>query len=136
MSQIPPIRPRAHLLDIHRVSERHDGREGFVRLDRNERASPIPATVFKDMLAHLKVDDLMYYPDAGPFVSRLARELGFPMDHIAETAGSDAALRRVFMAFLRPGGIVVSMNPSYAMYGLYARIFQGVPRQIDYDPDR
>ncbi|HVX92308.1 MAG TPA: histidinol-phosphate transaminase [Xanthobacteraceae bacterium] len=131
-----PFPPKEHLRSIARTSERHEGRAGFIRLDRNERVSPIPEARFREMLARLSPEDVMSYPDAGPFVSRLADHLGFPQDQIAETAGSDAALRRVFMAYLKPGAGVVTLNPSYAMYDLYTRIFQGVSRRIDYPASR
>lgn len=128
--------PHEHLRSIFRTSERHEGRKGLICLDRNERVSPIPEPIFREMLAHLTIQDVMVYPDAGPFVERLARGLSLPEDHIAETAGSDAALRRVFMAYLRPEGIVVSLDPSYAMYDLYTRIFRGRSKRVLYPIDR
>ena len=128
--------PHEHLRSIFRTSERHEGRKGLICLDRNERVSPIPEPIFREMLAHLTIQDVMVYPDAGPFVERLARVLSLPEDHVAETAGSDAALRRVFMAYLRPEGIVVSLDPSYAMYDLYTRIFRGRSKRVLYPIDR
>ncbi len=130
------IQPREHLRPIYRTTERHEGRAEFVCLDRNERSSPLPDAVFRDMLASVSMRELMAYPDAGAFVSRLAQALRLPEDWIAETAGSDNAIRRTFMAYLRPGAGVVSASPSYAMYEIYTRIFQGVPRLIDYGADR
>ena len=129
------IEPREHLRPIYRTSERDEGRAEFICLDRNERASPIADDVFRAMMASVSVRDLMAYPDAGPLVSRLARVLGLPESWIAETAGSDNAIRRTFMAYLRPGAAVVSPSPSYAMYDIYTRIFQGTPRQIVYEAD-
>jgi histidinol-phosphate aminotransferase len=128
--------PHEHLRSIFRTSERHEGRKGLICLDRNERVSPIPEPIFREMLAHVTIQDVMVYPDAGPFVERLARELSLPEDHIAETAGSDAALRRVFMAYLQPDGVVVSLDPSYAMYDLYTRIFRGRSTRVSYRIDR
>jgi histidinol-phosphate aminotransferase len=130
------IEPREHLRPIYRTSERHEGRAELVCLDRNERTSPLREAVFRDMLASVSMRDLMAYPDAGALVSRLAHMLQLPEDCIAETAGSDNAIRRTFMAYLRPGSIVVSPSPSYAMYEIYTRIFQGSPHRIDYDADR
>jgi histidinol-phosphate aminotransferase len=130
------IEPREHLRPIYRTNERHEGRAEFVCLDRNERASPLPDAVFRELLASVSMRDLMAYPDAGALVSRLAQALRLPEDWIAETAGSDNAIRRTFMAYLRPGAAVVSARPSYAMYEIYTRIFQGVPRPVDYGADR
>lgn len=130
------IEPREHLRPIFRTSERHEGRAEFVCLDRNERVSPLPDAIFRAMLASVSMRDLMAYPDAGALVSRLAHMLKLPEDWIAETAGSDNAIRRTFMAYLRPEATVVAPSPSYAMYEIYTRIFQGVPRSIDYDAHR
>lgn len=130
------VEPREHLRSIYRTNERHEGRDQFVCLDRNERALPLSDAVFRDMLASVSMRDLMAYPDAGALVSRLAHMLELPEDWIAETAGSDNAVRRAIMAYLRPGAVVVSASPSYAMYEIYTRIFQGVPRLIDYDAHR
>jgi histidinol-phosphate aminotransferase len=128
--------PREHLLAIERTPERHEQREGFVCLDRNERVGGISDAFFRDMLAQLSPREITAYPDAGPFIATLSAHLGFPESHIAETNGSDAALRRTFMAYLRPGGEVVSLKPSYAMYDLYTRIFQGKSRRVPYRADR
>jgi histidinol-phosphate aminotransferase len=128
--------PRPHLLAIERTSERHEERADFICLDRNERASLIPEEAFRAMLAQLTPRDVMAYPDAGAFIAKLSAHLGLPEPWIAETNGSDSALRRIFMAYLPPGGTVVTLNPSYAMYALYTRIFQGVAHEIGYRTDR
>jgi histidinol-phosphate aminotransferase len=133
MSRFSPL---PHLLAIERTSERHEQRDGYICLDRNERASPIPDDAFRAMLAQLTPHDVMAYPDAGPFIARLSSQLGVLESWIAETNGSDAALRRVFMAYLPPGGTVVTLSPSYAMYALYTKIFQGKAREIAYRADR
>jgi histidinol-phosphate aminotransferase len=130
------VSPRQHLRSIERTNERHERRETFVCLDRNERASAFPDHLLHDILASVSSRDLTAYPDPGPFVSRIAQSIGYDEDWIVETAGSDAALRRVLMAYLRPGGTVVFPNPSYAMYGLYTRVFEGIAKPVDYRADR
>jgi histidinol-phosphate aminotransferase len=130
------VSPRPHLRSIERTNERHERRETFVCLDRNERASAFPDQLLRDMLASVSSLDLTAYPDPGPFVSRIAQSIGYQEDWIVETAGSDAALRRVLMAYLRPGGTVVFPHPSYAMYDLYTRVFEGISKPVDYRADR
>jgi histidinol-phosphate aminotransferase len=125
-----------HLRSISRASERHLGREGFVGLDRNERVSPIPETQFREMLASLKMEDLTAYPDAGAFVSRISAATKLPEDWIAETAGADAGIRRLFMAYLRPGDGLVTLKPSYTMYEIYGRMFQGDLKRVECRNDR
>jgi histidinol-phosphate aminotransferase len=133
---MPDFLPREHLRPIERTNERHEGRDRFICLDRNERASPFSDALMRRMLAELTSRDLTAYPDAGPLVRRLSAQVGLPEDWICETAGSDAALRRMLMAYLPSGGIVLFANPSYAMYDIYTRIFEGVPRSVEYRPDR
>jgi histidinol-phosphate aminotransferase len=69
-------------------------------------------------------------------VRRLSALTGMSEDWICETAGSDAAVRRLLMAYLKPGGTVLFGNPSYAMYDIYTRIFEGIPQGIEYRQDR
>jgi histidinol-phosphate aminotransferase len=130
------VSPRQHLRSIERTNERHERRETFVCLDRNERASAFPDHLLRDMLASVSSRDLTAYPDPGPFVSRVSHSIGYSEGWIVETAGSDAALRRALMAYLRPGGAVVFPHPSYAMYDLYTRVFEGISKPVDYRADR
>src|SRR5262249_11359652 len=97
---------------------------------------PFSEALMRQMLSELTPRDLMAYPDPGAFVSRLSAQVGLGEDWICETAGSDAALRRLLMAFLKPGQTVLFANPSYAMYEIYTRIFEGIPRSVDYLVDR
>jgi histidinol-phosphate aminotransferase len=134
MSMPSPL-PNAHLLAIARDQERHLSREGYLRLDRNERVSALPEKHFRAMVAQLSVDVLMAYPDAGAFVDRVAASTGLPVDHVVPTAGSDGGIRRIFTAFVSPGDVVQIANPTYAMYDVYSRIFQARARKIDYPPN-
>jgi len=133
---MPDILPREHLRAVERTNERHERRDRFICLDRNERASPFSEALMRQMLSELTPRDLMAYPDPGSFVSRLSAQVGLGEDWICETAGSDAAVRRLLMAFLKPGQTVLFANPSYAMYEIYTRIFEGIPRSVDYLMDR
>src|SRR5581483_5133460 len=54
------------------------------------------------------------------------------VDHLYLTSGSDAALRMLFQAFVRPGDRIVMADPTYAMYSLYTQIFQAVAVPINY----
>lgn len=118
------ILPNPHLLQIRRDDEQAGDRRSFIRLDRNERVSPLPQDMFQAMIASLRPEDLLAYPDPGPLIQRISRHTGLPPDHLCVTAGSDGAIRRLFQSHLRAGDPVVMPDPSYAMYGLYTRIFQ------------
>ena len=42
-------------------------------------------------------------------------------------------MKALFQAYLRPGHAVVMLDPSYAMYGVYARMFQAQQIPIPFD---
>lgn len=130
------IRPSEHLLDVYRPPEGMAERVDCVRLDRNERVDPFPAAAFREMLASLDAETFSTYPNPAPLYRRLGRELDLPEEYVHLTPGSDAAIRMVFHAFVRPGDAVVLADPSYAMYPVYAKIFQASPRMVAYDADR
>ena len=126
------IQPNKHLLDIYRITERMDERSQFVRLDRNERVSPFPEEVFREMLNALRPESFCAYPDPSPLYSRLSRQISLPEDCLYLTNGSDAAIRMIFQTFLRPGDCVVFPDPTYAMYAIYAKIFEARAATIAY----
>ena len=129
------IQPNQHLLDIHRVAENMGERANYVRLDRNERVTPVSQDVFHDMLATLSPELFCAYPDPTPLYERLSRDLNLPADHIYLTNGSDAAIRMLFQTYVRPGDRVAFPDPTYAMYSIYTRIFQAGPLPVEYAAD-
>lgn len=129
------ILPNRHLVGIHRDSERNLGRKGLMRLDRNERVTPLAEAVFRDMLGRLTIEDVTGYPDSWPFVERVARLTRLTGDHVSVTPGSDGGIRRIFQAYIGPGDVILTAEPTYAMYGVYTTIFQGVSRKFTYAED-
>ncbi len=126
------IQPNEHLLEIHRVVEHMGERVNFVRLDRNERVTPVSQDVFREMLATLSPDTFCAYPDPTPLYARLSRELKLPENHLYLTNGSDAAIRMLFQTYVRRGDMVVFPDPTYAMYSIYSRIFQAQAQAVSY----
>ena len=127
------ISPRAHLLNIQRDREWSLRRDRLVRLDRNEQVTPWPEAAQRDILGHLPADVFNGYPDPRPLYERLSRLLGIGMDGLFVTAGSDAAIRRIFETFVEPGDTVVYGDPTYPMYSVYSQLYQARVVQIPYD---
>lgn len=126
---------RSHLQAIERVDSA-DLRGDFVRLDRNDRASPMDEATFRRILASLAPDVFGAYPDPQPLNQRFAAEVGLAAGQVCATNGSDAAIRRAFQGFVNPGDRVLFADPSYAMYGVYTSVFQGEPVKLAYDESR
>ena len=126
------IEPNEHLKAIHRTTERMPERRGRVHMDLNERVTPFVAELHARMLAQIPPELLCHYPDPSPLYERLAQRLGLPEDHLYVTPGSDAGIRMLFQAYLRPGDRVVFPDPTFAMYAVYTRVFQAQARTVPY----
>jgi histidinol-phosphate aminotransferase len=126
------IEPNEHLKSIYRTSERMPERRGRVHMDLNERVTPFEPAIQAQLLAQIQPELLCHYPDASPLYERLARHLALPEEMLYITPGSDAAIRLLFQAYLRPGDRVVFPQPTFAMYEVYSKIFQATPRTVPY----
>lgn len=128
--------PNEHLQAIRRMSERMPERIGRVHMDMNERVTPFAPAVLREMLAQIRPELLCHYPDASPLYERLSQRLGYPQEMLYVTPGSDAAIRMLFQAYLRPGDRVVFPEPTFAMYAVYTQIFRAQAHTVAYGRDR
>jgi histidinol-phosphate aminotransferase len=126
------IEPNEHLKEIRRMSERMPERRGRVHMDMNERVTPFERSIHEALLAQIQPELLCHYPDASPLYERLSRHLRLPEDQIYVTPGSDAAIRLLFQAYLRPGDRVTFPEPTFAMYSIYSQVFQARARTVPY----
>lgn len=108
--------------DLARLSQPKGDRLGRLRLDLNERVIGFPNHVMADVMRSLPSDFLAAYPETRPFYGRLARHHGVNADQVLVTAGSEMAIRYIFEAFLGPGDGIVLLDPSFAMFEVYARL--------------
>lgn len=127
--------PNPHIAAVTRDSDILGDRSRFICLDRNERVSPLTPAQFADLVARLRPGHLTAYPDLGPLYRRLSELTGLPIDRLSVGAGSDAIIRRAFHAFLRPGDAILTPDPSYAMYAVWARLFQARHLVVPYEAD-
>ena len=116
------VRPKP-TLDSVRRRRSPEARTGLLRLDKNEHVTGLPAALVRRVLDTLTPDDLATYPELGALYAKLAASLGLTADHLMLTAGSDAAIKAAFEVFVAPGDEVVLLQPSYAMFDVYAAIF-------------
>jgi histidinol-phosphate aminotransferase len=78
---------------------------------------------------------MMRYPFQDEFLPSLAKSTGFPEEMLLLTAGSDAAIKALFQAYVRPLDHVLMLDPSYAMYPIYAQMFQAKTVRIQFNQD-
>lgn len=127
-----PPNPAPALVGLYRVREPGDA-QGIVRLNRNERQHPLPDWFMEKLLRSIQSSTLTSYPITDGFYQLLSQHLGLSEDRILLTPGSDAAIKALYQAYVSPGDTVVILDPSYAMYAIYGRMFQANVRAIPFD---
>jgi histidinol-phosphate aminotransferase len=128
-------KPAPGVAAIERLSEAGNERSGLVPLDRNERLSPLPDAVVEELRAGISSDLLTGYPVLDDAYTELGAAVGLPRERLLLTSGSDAAFKAMFQCYVRPGDRVVMLSPTYAMYDVYARMFEAVPVGVPVDDD-
>src|SRR5207248_10608336 len=125
--------PVPGLVDLYRTPDRTTSDSGLVRLDRNERVQPLPEWFLDRMRQAVDNQLLTEYPAAGPLHEELAASIGVHQNQLLVAAGSDGAVRAAYQAYVRPGDGVVMLDPSYAMYAVYARMMGARATGIAFD---
>ncbi|GAB6037204.1 histidinol-phosphate transaminase [Fundidesulfovibrio butyratiphilus] len=127
---MPQCKP--HLADVHRHGS-GESREGFLRLDMNENPDGLPADFVREVLGRVTPEFLASYPEYAPLKEALARAEGIAPECLCLSGGSDGAIKLLFEAFVRPGDSVLLTDPTFAMYPVYADLFQAQTRRVAYD---
>lgn len=130
------IQPKKHIQTLYRTPTEFGNRIGrSMRLDRNERTTPFPTAHLQAILASIKPEEVVAYPELEKFYGKLANWLGVARDEVLLTSGSDTAIRAVFEVYVDEGDEVITLSPSYGMYAVYGQMFGAVRRDIFYEAD-
>jgi histidinol-phosphate aminotransferase len=120
---------------LHRVSEAGSDTRQLIGLDRNERLEPFPDWFMDNIREAVQSDLLSWYPVQDELESELAKYLNLPVDRLILTPSSDSAFKALYQAYIGPGDGVVMLAPSYAMFPVYAEMFQGKPITVPFNHD-
>jgi len=105
----------------------------LVCLDRNERVDPFP-NWFMDKIRTLLTSEVSNaYPVQESLHEELAKQQNVAPDQLLLTPGIDGALRSFFQAYVKPEDKVACLNPSYAMYEVYAQMFGAEIVPVEFD---
>lgn len=111
-----------NIRDLYRVKS-HDRREGVLRLDMNENPGGLPREFVEAVKANITPEFLAAYPEKDHLMELLARHNGVSSRNITLTSGSDEGIRLIFQCFGEPGKQVLTVTPTFEMYGVYAKMF-------------
>lgn len=128
------IQRSQYLEDIERtrVSEGRDLSVGL-RLDRNERVDVWPKQLLADIFSSVPDYLLSVYPDSTQLYRKLAKFHRVKEDELLLTSGIDGGLKALFEIMTAPGDLVGVVAPTYAMYQVYAKLFQVHLFEIGYE---
>ncbi len=101
-------------------------------LDKNENGDPEMVDLVASLFGRLDPGIVSTYPELTSLYHRLADHVGVDPSMIVVTGGADGGIRSVFDAFVSPGDAVLRLEPTYAMYDVYGRIFGGRQSVVDY----
>ena len=108
-------------------------RNGLLRLDMNENPGGLPKDIVDKLVEKITPEFLSIYPDKNPLLESLARRHNLAVENFAITDGSEMALKYIFEVFGKPGCNLVSIFPTFEMYGVYANMYGVNHIKIDVD---
>lgn len=129
VSNMIPV--KEHFKDLDRV-QNPVARAGYLRLDKNENIVGFEKEFVESLRQEITSDFLTTYPEVNSLYQKIARWIGCNQENIYITAGSDAAIKSVFEVFVEPGDAVALISPTYAMFYVYTKMFQGCLIEIHY----
>ena len=102
-------------------------------LDKNENTDTYLKKIYLNIFKKIKYTDICAYPDLTQTYKKISNFLKLSQNKIYLTAGSDLAIKSIFESFISPGDKVITTNPTYAMYGIYCKLFNAKRISIHYE---
>ncbi len=123
-----------NLVSLNRIFDQNL-REGYLRLDLNENPGGLPEEFIRETLEEITPQFLSQYPETLPFTETLAGYLGCEVENLCLVNGSAEGVRHVIEAYSSPGGKILGVMPTYAMYWVYAAMYGREFVPIEYNED-
>lgn len=94
----------------------------YKRFDMNENPYGLPDDFIKSVLNDITPNFISIYPEPWSFCDKYANYIGVKPENITVTNGSDAAIRYILQTFCKKGHDVLTVSPSFEMYGVNCSI--------------
>ena len=125
---------KPHLHKVKRIFDYTDKSEYDFILNQSERSQPIPQSYYTKFLRSLKQEDFAYYPNTKNFKEKICEFYNVKSENLFLSDGSDVGIKSIFETFTTCGNIVTS-EPSFPMYQVYASLYNCSYKGINYDVD-
>jgi histidinol-phosphate aminotransferase len=127
-----PVPIRRALARMRPYNPPLEGRTNKVRLDFNE--NPLGCSpLVRRALAKLAAARISMYPEQETVRRQMARYFLVRPEELLLTNGTDEALNLVVNTFVEPGGEVLLVEPTFAMYRFYSELAGARVRALQYD---
>jgi histidinol-phosphate aminotransferase len=103
------------------------------RLDANERISPFNNKFIKNIKKKINSNHFTAYPEIEEIYDLLSKKFNLERLNFLITAGSDAAIRHCFELFTEPKSKIITLNPTFGMYDVYAKSFRTKQIKVNYN---
>ena len=104
-------------------------------MDKNENCDEFIGQINLSNIKKIKKNNIFAYPDLGKLYLLLSKNLKINYKNILITNGADGAIRLVFDTFEKKNFTVLRLEPSFAMYKIYSKIFSSKDIVINYKKD-
>lgn len=111
------------------------GRYEYHRYDMNENPEGLPEDFIASVLKSITPEFLSTYPEPYVFLKKYADFVGVACENVLATNGSDMAIRHLLEVFCEQGKKVVTVSPSFEMYGVNCSILGLEHVPVDYEKD-
>ena len=125
---------KPHLHRVKRITDYTDKSEYNFVLNQSERTQPIPQSYYTKFLRSLKQEDFAYYPNTKNFKEKICEFYNVKTENLFLSDGSDVGIKSIFETFTTCGNIVTS-EPSFPMYQVYASLYDCSYKGINYNVD-
>ena len=125
---------KPHLHRVNRIFDYTDKSKYNHILNQSERSENFSSILFELFKKDLKQEDFAYYPNTKNFKEKICEFYNVNTENLFLSDGSDVGIKSIFETFTTCGNIVTS-EPSFPMYGVYASLYNCPYRGINYDVD-
>lgn len=125
---------KPHLHKVNRIIDYTDKSEYNFILNQSERSQPIPQSYYTKFIKSLTHEDFAYYPNTKNFKEKICEFYNVKPENLFLSDGSDIGIKSIFETFTTCGNIVTS-EPSFPMYQVYASLYDCSYKGIHYDVD-
>ena len=125
---------KPHLWKVERRIDYTDKSEYDFILNQSERSQPIPQSYYTKFIRSLTHEDFAYYPNTKNFKEKICNFYDVKTENLFLSDGSDIGIKSIFETFTTCGNIVTS-EPSFPMYQVYASLYNCQYKGIHYNLD-